>query len=133
MSTIAHKPRANPEHTIQVRIHRFLKARLPPEILWTASMSGVKMTPLVRMKAKAAGLKRGFPDLQFLFPDGVTRYIEVKAPGGVLTPEQRDFCSACAPHNIFTVCRSVVEVEAALIGWGVALHPDPFSAATYEA
>lgn len=132
MPTIAKRRNAAPEYVLQGRISKYLKWALPSDILWTASMAGVKMSPMVAMKARASGLRRGFPDLMFLFPSGVTRYLEVKAPGGVLTPEQKVFAQHCQPHGIFAVCRSVSDVEKQFLAWGVTLRPDPFDPATYE-
>lgn len=121
--------RAAPEHRLQMQVKQFLTYCLPlpgPDYVeWTASAAGVRVSPTVAVKMKASGVRRGWPDLQFLFPDGVTRYIEMKA-GAALSPEQRAFRDRCAPHGIFAVCRSVEEVDAALRGWGVKLRTHPF-------
>ena len=117
--------RANPEHQLQVRVKHYLDVALPPSIEWTASAVGVNLTMQSATKLKAAGVRRGWPDLQFLFPDGVTRYIELKA-GASLSPEQRAFRDRCAKHNIFAVCRSIEDVQKALTGWGAPLRDHPF-------
>lgn len=115
-------PNAQPEHKLQVTVRGYLSACLPTSIEWTASMAGANLSMSARTKAKAAGVRRGWPDLQFLFPDGVTRYIELKSDSGTLTPEQKAFRERCAPHGIFAVCRSVDEVATALRGWGAVLR-----------
>lgn len=112
--------RQSPEHTIQVEIVRYLERALPPEVIYTASAAGVKMSMVQAMKAKTAGQRRGWPDLQLLYPDGVTRYIEVKAEGGRLSPEQRFFLDAangCGRGRIVTVCRSVEDAYETLNMW----------------
>lgn len=120
------QPRSNPEHQLQSRVREYLGWCLPAEVEWTASLVGTNLSVNARNRAKAAGVRPGWPDLQFLFPDGVTRYIELKAPEGSLRPEQRAFRDRCAPHGIWAVCRSVEEVEATLRGWGARLRNHPF-------
>lgn len=116
--------RAAPEARLQKLVRSYLDVALPPEILWTASMAGTHLSPKARSHNKAMGVKRGWPDLSFLFPDGVTRFIELKA-GASLSPEQREFRDACAPHNTFRVCRSIDEVDAALRAWGARMRAAP--------
>lgn len=118
--------RGAPEAKLQMNVRRYLMVALAPphvpgSIIWTASLAGVNLSMAARTKAKAMGVTRGWPDLQFLFPDGVTRYIELKA-GASLSPEQRDFRDRTSRHGIFAVCRSVEDVEAALRGWGAQLR-----------
>lgn len=123
------KPRANPEARLQISVKQYLTFCLPPEILWTASLAGHgKLTMAARNKAKAMGLKPGWPDLQFLFPDGITRYIELKSDTGRLQPEQVDFQARCkaSGKTIHAVCRSVDEVEVQLRLWGARLRNHPF-------
>ena len=107
----------HPEHELQVAVVAFLDVALPQSIAFTCSLAGVKLTKSQAARAKAAGSRRGWPDLQFLFPDCITRYIELKAEGGRLTPEQKAFQARCAGHNISAVCRSVRDVEEKLIDW----------------
>lgn len=130
--------RANPEHKLQVEICRYLAVALPPSIIFTADAAGVPVSIFTASKMKAAGVRRGWPDIRFLMPDGVTRYIEVKTPTGSLSPEQRDFRDRCLnirpPVDIWALCRSVEDVAAALAGWGVELresmfHPEANAAA----
>lgn len=124
--------RANPEARLQISVKQYLNLCLPPEIQWTASQAGVRLAMREAVKAKAMGLKRGWPDLQFLFPDGVTRYIELKAGAG-LSPEQREFRDIAMPHGIWAVCRSVDEVETQLRLWGARLRNHPFRDSLEEA
>jgi len=129
--------RANPEHKLQCAVREFLTYCLPlpgsPDYVeWTASLTGAHLGVNRGGRAKAAGVRRGWPDLQFLLPDGRTVYIELKTPTGSLSPEQRAFRDRCAPHGIFALCRSVDDVEAALRGWGVKLRAHPFDPKTYD-
>lgn len=118
--------RDNPEARLQIAVKQYLGWCLPDDILWTASLTGVHLSMRARTKAKAMGIKRGFPDLQFLFADGVTRYIELKSDVGVLSAEQKAFRDRAAPKGIWALCRSVDEVADVLRGWGAAMKDHPF-------
>lgn len=119
--------RAAPEAKLQIAVKEYLGWCLPDDVIWTASLAGHgKMTMQARNKAKAMGLKAGWPDLQFLFADGVTRYIELKSDVGSLSPEQRAFRERAQPAGVWALCRSVAEVETALRGWGAAMKNHPF-------
>jgi len=119
--------RAQPELRLQISVKQFLTVALPPSIEWTANAAGVHVTMHTANKMKASGVRRGWPDLQFLFPDGVTRFIELKA-GASLSPEQKAFRDRCEPHGIWALCRSVDDVANALTGWGAKLRSHPFHA-----
>lgn len=108
---------AQPEHALQVAVVQYLEVSLPKSVLFTSSLAGVKLTRGQAGRAAAAGLRPGWPDLQFLFPDGVTRYIELKAPRGVLSDNQKAFHAAASTHDIARVCRSVDEVHETLKFW----------------
>lgn len=114
--------RDEPEHRLQVAVTAALDElwRLGRLRLfdWTASLAGVRLTPKVRVKAKAAGLRPGWPDLQFACWDGLTRYIELKADGD-LSPAQRLFRDYAQPLGIWALCRSVGEVIDQLTAWGL--------------
>jgi hypothetical protein len=124
----APRKNGNPEHRLQVSIREYLTVALPTTIEWTANGAGQKMTMFAATKAKSAGVRRGWPDLMFLFPDGVTRYIELKTDVGSLSPEQRAFRDRCAaaPADMWALCRSIEDVAVVLTRWGVRLTAHPF-------
>lgn len=117
--------KSSPEARLQIEVHNYLKVALPPSILFTASLAGAHLHVRTATRAKAMGVKKGFPDLQFLFPDGVTRYIELKAGSG-LSPEQKAFRDFAEPLGIWALGRSLEDVDAALRGWGAQLRRHPF-------
>jgi hypothetical protein len=106
---------AMPEAEIQRHVVSMLRAYLPTGVWFTASLSGVKLTPAIAGQAKAAGMERGAPDLSFIFPDGVTRYIEMKAPGCFFTNEQAALKRVLGDDMM--VARSWADVKAVLTGW----------------
>lgn len=108
--------RRTPEMAVQKHIVAMLRAYMPDEVFWTASLSGVRLSPAVAGQAKAAGLERGCPDLMFIFlGDGSVRFIEVKAEGGQLTPEQARLARALGAR--FAVARDWPGAKATLERW----------------
>lgn len=108
-------PNQRPESHIQVEIAAKLRAYLPDQIWFTASLSGVPLSAAVAGAAKRAGMQKGAPDLSFIFPDGKTRYIENKAVGGPLTPEQAALQKVLGRR--MAVCHSWTEVRDTLSAW----------------
>lgn len=105
------------ESNIQKRVAAMLRAYLPDEVWWTASLSGIPLAAPAAARAKEHGMQRGAPDLSFIFPDGRTRYIELKAAKGTLTPEQRALHDILQPVGCFAICRSWEEVRGILKMW----------------
>ena len=110
--------RQNPEAAIQRQVVSHLRMYLPSEVWWTASMSGVSLSPQAASRAKALGMRKGFPDLSFIWPDGSTSYLELKAPKGRLTPEQAALAKTLADR--MDVCTSLVAVVRVLDLWMAA-------------
>ena len=104
-----------PEADLQREVVMQLRAYLPDEVFWFASLAGVRLTAGAAAKAKAAGHNRGAPDLSFIWPGGDTTYIELKSRAGRLTPEQVEIAAALGPR--LAVCRTWKEVEAAVLVW----------------
>ena len=112
---------AQPEHKLQVSVAEMLDFGLPRGTWWTANAAGVRVLPGVAWKMKAAGVRRGWPDLQILCPDGKTRYIELKAGAG-LSLEQRAFRDHAKPLGLWALARSVDDVADAISGWGITMR-----------
>lgn len=106
----------------QKHVVRKLRAYLPARIWWTVSLSGIRLPPHIAAEAKRMGMERGAPDFSFVFPDGVTRYIDLKTEQGSLTLEQRqlrrrvgedDFAVchvyATAPHRTWAEFKAVLD------------------------
>lgn len=130
------KRRGRPEHDLQCGWVKCLHEVLPPEVVFTASAAGVYLTPKVRRDMKDAGLMPDWADLQFLFPDGITRYVEAKTPTGDLEPGQRKFRDRLEPFGRWALARCWDDLEAALAGWcaecGLTLRPlHPLTRARY--
>lgn len=129
----AQAPRQSPEHALQVAVCGYLAVALPSDVEWTASLSGVFLGPSQRSKAKSAGLRPGWPDLQFCI-NRRTFYIELKSPADHVSPRHGTLTDpdlsadqqrvlARLHHDCWAVCRSVEDVRDALTRFGVALNP----------
>lgn len=123
----ARKPRTEPELRAQKSVKEFLVLCLPPDVMWSATLNGVRLTPQTLAKAKASGLRRGPLDLVFAWRGwgGVSKWIEMKSETGSLTAEQKDWIRAVGPEHC-AVCRSVNDVAEALTHWGVVLRAMPW-------
>ncbi len=94
------------EHDIQVELIRrvneeTLQLQHPELALLYAIPSGGKRSKATAGKMKAEGVKPGVPDLHLPVPRGRyhSLYIELKRPGGSLTPEQPHWLAALGRHG----------------------------------
>ena len=85
-------------------------------------MPGINGYEVLR-KLKDMGTRPGVADLSFVLPGGRAAFIELKAPKGRQSPEQKAFEADCTTNNApYAVCRSIEEVAETLRGWGVQLR-----------
>lgn len=115
--------RNNPEEIIHRAVAAFLRlALMESECLWWHVPNGGLRSRAAAGRLKAMGTRRGVPDFAFILPGGVSAFIELKADGG-LSPEQRAFRDDCQRIGAkWAICRSVEDVAAVLLSWGVPLH-----------
>jgi len=81
----------SPEHDAQVAIVDLIKS-MAPELMFTATVGGVRLSMNQAKRMKAAGYLRGIPDLLFFEPRGefMGLAIELKArKGGRVSADQR--------------------------------------------
>ena len=108
--------REAPEYEAQKHCVTMLRAYMPDletaNVWWGASLSGVPLSPHLAGTAKKAGLQRGALDVGFIFPDGRSKYIEMKditSPGinpyTLLTAEQAIVAQMLGPTR-FAICAS---------------------------
>lgn len=125
---VPQKPRrrnAAPEAMLQKAVLAYLAAALPPQagVFYSANLNGVFL-PGSRAKArvKEMGVRPGLPDLCFIFLTGErigeTYWIELKAPNGRPTAEQKVIVDALWAGGRGCYARSVEQVCAALVAWG---------------
>lgn len=74
-------------------------------------------------RLSGCGLKAGMPDI-LVFHDGITVGIELKAPGGILSPIQRSMFNSLRTANIpVHVCYSIDDVHHALSLFHFPMRP----------
>lgn len=116
------------EEAQQAHVVKTLRDYLPEEMAayWSATMNGVRLpSPRLIQTAQAQGLNPGPLDLMFLWPDGITTFIEMKKAGdpdsrvkknrigGQLRPEQQLWAARLGEER-FALCHCWPEVFAVL-------------------
>lgn len=115
--------RAEPEHDLQVLVAAFLEKALAGVALWSSIDAGAgRLSKRVAGRRKARGVKAGWPDILVLWR-GLAIGIELKAGRGSTSAGQDDLAAAWAAQGgRYAVCRSLLEVDAALAGFGIPLR-----------
>lgn len=109
----------NAEARIQAAIVEWVRTVAPEVVIFHPPNGGL------RNKAEASRLKwigtlAGVPDLVVLGRDGRCWLIEVKAPGGALSAEQRALRDRWTALRIpFVIARSIDDVRQAFETWGI--------------
>lgn len=112
------------EHQLQVLVADYLAQALSPPVIWTSLDAGAgKMSKASAGLRKARGVKRGWPDVLIMWPNGdqpCVLGIELKAAKGNMSAEQRDmFCAFTRALCTYVVCRSLEDVAKSLEGFEV--------------
>ena len=115
--------RAMPEAVLQKGIVKYLRTVLPAGFL-VVSVSNNPRSAIAGAREKGMGMLKGWPDLAVYGRGSDDRpfagFIEVKAPGGYLRPEQRDTLDRLQDCGHSTaVVRSIEDVQRAVIAWGL--------------
>ena len=107
------------EHLIQVRLLASLTILAAPGVYWFAIPNAGKRSANHAMKMKAEGLRAGVADLCIMLPGGRSAFLELKKPGGRLSPEQKAFGETCKFLGHPWACAwSVTEALTYLRAWG---------------
>ena len=83
----------SPEHDIQVKLARYIDLL---GLLWCASAGGMRTGIRTAVKMKAAGYKKGCPDIMIFEPraEYCGLFIELKTATGTASPSQKAFIKA---------------------------------------
>lgn len=115
------------EQSLHISSVAFMHRAMPQGVVFFHCPNGGKRTKAEAGLFRAFGVRAGVPDLLLIMPNGQAAFIEFKAPDGVLSDVQADFCEEvrrlrCA----YAVIRSMEELEATLTRWlaayGLSLH-----------
>ncbi|NIJ40375.1 hypothetical protein FHS78_000645 [Parvibaculum indicum] len=111
------------EQNTQIQVVRFLDRPLVPPAFVFHVPNGGKRTPAEARILKAMGVKSGVPDLFVVAPDRTFVAIEMKAKAGSAEKAQKERMAALRECGVCTaICRTLEEVEAAVLGAGVRLR-----------
>ena len=106
------------EDAIHAAIIELLCMAAHPRTLWWHCPNGAMMKPSTRMYFARLGVLPGVADLCFVLPDKTSAFIEVKSPGGKLSPAQQHFQARCAVLGLrYRVVYSVADAEEVLKEW----------------
>lgn len=108
-----------PEQTIQHAVISHLKARAEPRVFYWSTPNEGRRGYVAAAALKRSGLTAGVPDLLIL-KAGDLYALELKAPGGRLTPSQRlvmDRMAECGAQ--VAVAHSLDEALVTLECWGL--------------
>ena len=110
------KRKAQPEAAIQ----RAIIARLRMSgIVCHHSPNAAKRSVIGGRRIKADGMITGWPDLTVVGREGLVAFLEVKAPGGKLSPAQSEIGDMLTRMgHTWAVVRSQDEAVATLQAWG---------------
>ena len=102
------KKRDNPEYKIQCAINNYCELFLTDDAMWQATESSTgDFGSWQQDKLNKKGAKKGFPDGELIY-NGGNVYVEIKAPDGVISPEQH------AMHDRLRRMKKNVEVVYSL-------------------
>ena len=112
----------NREASLQAEIVAWIRAAAPQCITFAVLNDGLYSKPEAS-KRRWMGLLAGVPDLVVIAPGGKAHHLEVKAPGGALSPEQRSVIGKlCTLEAPVAVVKNLDEAQAALKQWGIDLQ-----------
>lgn len=113
--------RGAPEHRLHVAVARFLNVALPLDAWWTTiPTAGSSLSQGAKIKAR--GYKAGTPDLVILYRGGAF-WFELKAPKGVVAPEQRECHSAIIrAYCKVGIARDLNDIQYWLEQWHIPLR-----------
>ena len=113
--------RNRPEQKLQQEIGQYLDFALPKDAFWFAVPNAARRGVVEAMNFKRMGMKAGIPDIVIIHC-GLAFACEIKTGKGKLSPAQvlMHYRLARAGMRV-AVCRSIEDVETALVGWAFPL------------
>lgn len=124
--------RKSQEANLQSTIVQHIRLRGIQNLVWGASMNGVKLGIKAAVRMKSQGMEAGEPDLYFLI-GGHYYGLELKnGKKGVQSPEQKDFeARVFASGGTYAIARTIDEALFYLEAWG-ALKPRTLTRMSYR-
>lgn len=116
------------EDDIQRRLICYIRRHHAEHADWFHhSPNGGQRSPVAGARLKAAGTRKGFPDLICTVRRGgfTGLAVELKAPGGRVTPEQTAWLDHLASENWLTALCFGFEAAQATVDRYLSLEPQP--------
>lgn len=111
-----------PEQALQIQIVNALRVMAPECFVWHTPNGG-KRTPTEAAIFKALGVVSGLPDLCVTWAVGRIGFIELKAGGGALTPNQETVHATLTRMGFpVATCNSVDQAFEVLTSWGAPIR-----------
>jgi hypothetical protein len=120
------------ETSLHMEVERFLRVAWPTDLPYSHFPAGEKRDERVGGKLKRMGLKTGWPDFQFILPNGQAAFIELKKPDGAgLSDDQIELrAQLIALRCGYATCTSVDAVEITITRWLAAFGRKPRASLT---
>ena len=116
--TASIQKRGNPEEQLHRSIVAHLRTRGAKHMVFWHTTNNPR-SRIAGARAKAMGMLKGVPDLTIITPDQQICFMEIKAPKGYLTPEQKDFrLRVEALGCVFAVVKDIDHATNLLESWG---------------
>lgn len=113
----------NPVHLFAVQLLKFSGV---PGLIYFHTANEGKRSERTGAFLKRMGFLPGVADLTIIRPGGLAYFLELKAPKGRLSEDQRAFRDLCEANGTpYAVAASSAEVESILGKWGCLRTPTP--------
>lgn len=114
-------PRQRPEDELHRAVVDHLRIRAHRGVIWFHAPNGGARNRVTGAMLKAFGTRAGVPDLLFVLPpNGRLAGLELKAPRGKVTAQQREFGrDLLEAGGLWSWANNIDDVLATLDRWGV--------------
>lgn len=117
-------PRTETEDAIHKAVVQLLKLCAHPRLVYFHCPNGEARSKTTGAKLRAMGVLSGVADLNFVLPNGLAAFIELKTKTGRQSDDQREFQRRVEANGaLYEVCRSSDDVRRALGRWGALRTP----------
>lgn len=114
------KPKKSDEDRLQMSLVDYLRWAGRKDVLFWHTPNGGARSKATAGKLKGMGVLPGVPDLIFLFPDATIACLELKIPGGTVSPAQTAFIEHCERIGVMAaVAYGFDQAVEVLTAWGV--------------
>ena len=108
------------EFDLHCAVADLVRKTIEPGWRWTHIASGEYRPPATAGRLKKMGVAKGWPDFVFVSEYGLLCFLELKRPGGRLSPEQRDIAQHLTRAGFNYLCSDNFDYAVDILrAWGV--------------